>query len=65
MEEEGQTMNSKASLRGLVAPVMLFAVGVALHEAAGAEHWWPAQHWNSFAKQWKPDFRQVGRVAKL
>lgn len=58
-------MKSQFSLRGLVAAVMLFAVGVALHEAAGAERWWPAQHWNSFTKQWEPDFGQVGRVAKL
>jgi hypothetical protein len=40
MQQE-QTMKSQISLKGLVATVMLFAVGVLLHEATRAAYYRP------------------------
>jgi hypothetical protein len=52
-------MKPHVSVKGLVAAVTLFTVGVAMHEAARAESikdaCWLGQHWNSFTKQCEPD----------
>src|SRR5262249_5511784 len=48
LDEEEHIMESQVSTKGLIAAVMLFAVTVAMHEAASAEPCWPGQHWNSF-----------------